>query len=163
MNLIIGGSGFVGTYLINILNKNQVVNLDKNKSFFHNELSVIGDIRQKNQIIFPKNTSCVVLLAAEHRDDVSPSSLYYDVNVKGTQNVLEKMDELNIKHLIFTSSVAVYGINKDYPDETSNIDPFNHYGKSKWEAEKIIKQWYENDPNEKSITIIRPTVIFWRI
>ena len=34
MNLIIGGSGFVGTYLINILNKNQVVNLDKTKVFF---------------------------------------------------------------------------------------------------------------------------------
>ena len=84
-------------------------------------------------------------MLVEHRDDVSPSSLYYDVNVKGTQNVLEKMDELNIKHLIFTSSVAVYGINKDYPDETSNIDPFNHYGKVNGRLKKIIKQWYENN------------------
>ena len=66
-------------------------NLDKNPSFFHNELSVIGDIRKSEEIIFPKNTNCVILLAAEHKDDVSPTSLYYDVNVKGTKNVLKKI------------------------------------------------------------------------
>ena len=43
------------------------------------------DIRNKNQIKMSKGTSSVVLLAAEHRDDVTPSSLYYDVNVQGTK------------------------------------------------------------------------------
>ena len=42
--------------------------------------------------------------SSEHRDDVSPTSLYYDVNVQGTLNILEKMDEFSIKNLIFTSS-----------------------------------------------------------
>ena len=42
----------------------------------------------------------MVLLAAEHRDDVSPISLYYDVNVLGTQNVLDSMDNYNVKNLI---------------------------------------------------------------
>jgi len=37
---------------------------------------------------------------------------------------------------------------------------YNHYGKSKLEAEKIIKEWYDKDPKGKSVTIIRPTVIF---
>ena len=70
------------------------------------------------------------------------------------------MDELGIKNLVFTSSVAIYGLNKHNPNETHSEGPFNHYGKSKWEAEKVIKDWYEKDPNGKSITIIRPTVIF---
>ena len=70
------------------------------------------------------------------------------------------MDRVNCKHLIFTSSVAVYGLNKNCPDENHPMDPFNHYGKSKWEAEKLIKSWFENDPEGKSVTIIRPTVIF---
>jgi nucleoside-diphosphate-sugar epimerase len=99
-------------------------------------------------------------LAAEHRDDVSPISLYYDVNVEGTKNVLKAMDLAGVKNLIFTSSVAVYGLNKIKPDEDHAEDPFNHYGKSKWEAELVIKEWYENDSTNKSVTIIRPTVIF---
>ena len=100
------------------------------------------------------------MLAAEHRDDVSPISLYYDVNVRGTKNVLDAMDKANVKNIIFTSSVAVYGLNKISPNENHSIDPFNHYGKSKWQAEIIIKNWYEKDPIGKSVTILRPTVIF---
>ncbi len=70
------------------------------------------------------------------------------------------MDRVGCKHLIFTSSVAVYGLNKVNPDENHPVDPFNHYGKSKWEAEKVIKAWYDKEPESKSVTIIRPTVIF---
>ena len=105
-------------------------------------------------------TNVVILLAAEHRDNISPVSRYYETNVQGTQNVLDEMDNVGCKHLIFTSSVAVYGLNKDNPDENHPVDPFNHYGKSKWEAEKMIKAWYDKDPIRKSVTIIRPTVIF---
>ena len=138
---VIGGSGFVGSFLIE-------------------EISIIGNILNKNDLNFERNTSTVVLLAAEHRDDVSPTSLYYDVNEQGTKNVLDAMDKSNIKNLIFTSSVAIYGLNKSNPNESNPEDPFNHYGKSKWKAEQVIKKWYLNNPEEKSITIIRPTVIF---
>jgi nucleoside-diphosphate-sugar epimerase len=70
------------------------------------------------------------------------------------------MDEAGVKHLIFTSSVAIYGLDKENPDENHPEDPFNHYGKSKWQAEQVIKEWYYKDPKGKSFTIIRPTVIF---
>ena len=70
------------------------------------------------------------------------------------------MDDLGIKNLIFTSSVAVYGLNKVNPDENHPKSPFNHYGKSKWKAEQAIKDWYDKDSEGKSVTIIRPTVIF---
>ena len=70
------------------------------------------------------------------------------------------MDEYGIKNLVFRSSVAIYGLNKTNPDEVNQVDPFNHYGKSKWEAELVIKEWYEKNPEGKSVTIIRPTVIF---
>jgi len=160
MILIIGGSGFVGSFLINELQDRNTINLDKNTSPFYSNNTIIGDIRKSNEIQIPKSTDTVVLLAAEHRDDISPSSLYYDVNVQGTKNVLQAMDKANVKHLIFTSSVAVYGLNKVDPDENHPQDPFNHYGKSKGEAELAIREWYDNNPKGKSITIIRPTVIF---
>jgi nucleoside-diphosphate-sugar epimerase len=155
---LIGGSGFVGTRLIDLLGKSNCINLDKNPSNTYPEISNIRDIRTINHIDFFCNY--VILLAAEHRDDIHPTSLYYDVNVEGTKNVLRIMDEKGIKNLIFTSSVAVYGLNKKNPEEGHQIDPFNHYGKSKWEAEQVIREWYKKDPKGKSVTIIRPTVIF---
>ena len=101
---IIGGSGFVGSFLINeILKNNSVSNLDKNQSPFFSDLTIIGNILNKEDLKFDSKINSVVLLAAEHRDNVSPISLYYDVNVKGTKNVLEAMDIAGIKNLIFTS------------------------------------------------------------
>ncbi len=156
----IGGSGFVGSFLIKELKNYKVKNIDKNPSPFFNNITVNGDIRNLDEIKIPKGTKSVTLLAAEHRDDVSPTSLYYDVNVQGTKNVLQVMDNVGVKNLIFTSSVAIYGLNKTNPAENHQEDPFNHYGKSKWQAEMVIKEWYESNPEGKSITIIRPTVIF---
>jgi nucleoside-diphosphate-sugar epimerase len=161
MNILtIGGSGFVGSFLIKSIENYKVQNLDKNPSPFYQNITTIGDIRNLDEIKISKNTDCIVLLAAEHRDDVSPTSLYYDVNVQGTKNVLQAMDNAGVKNIIFTSSVAIYGLNKANPVENHPKDPFNHYGKSKWQAEQVIKKWYENDPNNKSVTILRPTVIF---
>jgi nucleoside-diphosphate-sugar epimerase len=158
--LIIGGSGFVGSFLIKELQDKIVENLDKNPSPFFDNITINCDIRNLNKIKISKDVKCVVLLAAEHRDDVSPTSLYYDVNVQGTKNVLQAMDNAGVKNIIFTSSVAIYGLNKTNPNENHPEDPFNHYGKSKWQAEQVINEWYNNDSGGKSITIIRPTVIF---
>ena len=157
---IVGGSGFVGSFLIKELYNHSISNLDKNPSPFYNEITTIGDIRHLNQIHIPVGTTFLILLAAEHRDDVSPISTYYDVNVKGTKNVLDAMDKAGVKNIVFTSSVAIYGLNKKKPNENHSEDPFNHYGKSKWEAELVIKDWFEKDPANKSVTILRPTVIF---
>ena len=157
---IIGGSGFVGTNLTKILENQEVLIIDKRKPRNSHVKSIMYDIRNSLQSLDFENSNTLVLLAAEHRDDVHPISLYYDVNVKGTKNVLDKMDDVGIKNLIFTSSVAVYGLNKENPMEFHAVDPFNHYGKSKLQAEKVIRDWYEKDPKGKSVTIIRPTVIF---
>lgn len=155
MNIIVGGSGFVGSRLQSALEECRVID----KVLKQGEGYVDITIPMSLKTLFGRLDS-VILLAAEHRDDVSPVSKYYDTNVKGTQNVLDEMDLVGCKHLIFTSSVAVYGLNKVNPDEKHSVDPFNHYGKSKWEAEKVIKAWFDKDPEGKSVTIIRPTVIF---
>lgn len=161
---IIGGSGFVGTRLIELLRRQQhsVVNIDKQTSHFHNDITHIGDVRDTDRLTaqLAGGFDAVVLLAAEHRDDVSPTSLYYEVNVQGARNVLAAMDANGIRRIVFTSSVAVYGLNKRNPDEQHPADPFNHYGKSKWQAEEVLRTWYEVDPQQRNLDILRPTVIF---
>lgn len=162
--VLIGGSGFVGTRLLGLLNETlenySLRNIDKQQSHFFPKLTEIGDVRDvqmlKDRL---KNVDVVVLLAAEHRDDVSPTSLYYDVNVGGMRNVLEAMHVNGIKRIVFTSSVAIYGLNKHNPSETHPADPFNHYGKSKWQAEEVLQSWYKEHP-DWNINILRPTVIF---
>lgn len=160
--LFIGASGFVGTRLIEITRADfNVTNLDKQQSHFHPDITVSGDVRNQAQLDSAMaGFDTVVLLAAEHRDDVSPTSLYYDVNVQGTRNVVSAMEKNDVKNIIFTSSVAVYGLNKVNPNESHPHDPFNHYGKSKWQAEEVLREWYAKAQGERSLTIIRPTVIF---
>ncbi|MHA0995027.1 NAD-dependent epimerase/dehydratase family protein [Enterobacter ludwigii] len=160
--LFIGASGFVGTRLIEISKAEfDVTNFDKQQSHFNQDITISGDVRNQEQLDQAlAGFDTVVLLAAEHRDDVSPTSLYYDVNVQGTRNVLAAMEKNNVKNIIFTSSVAVYGLNKVNPDEYHPHDPFNHYGKSKWQAEEVLREWFNKAPEERSLTIIRPTVIF---
>jgi nucleoside-diphosphate-sugar epimerase len=158
---VIGGSGFVGSRLLKDLETENCYNIDKNPSPFFPEITRIKNICDKDlEDSLDGDTEKLVLLAAEHRDDVSPTSLYYEVNVEGTKNVLATMDHLGIQHIVFTSSVAVYGLNKENPDEDHPADPFNHYGKSKWQAEEALRKWYHQDPDHRTLTILRPTVIF---
>ena len=160
---VIGGSGFVGTRLIDILisaGQYNLLNIDKNVSEKFPDISVIGNVMDKDTLVSQlQGTDVVVLLAAEHRDDVAPVSLYYDVNVKGMRNTLEAMEANNVKRIIFTSSVAIYGLDKNNPDESFPADPFNHYGKSKWDAEQLLQEWYKKH-EDWNVNIIRPTVIF---
>jgi nucleoside-diphosphate-sugar epimerase len=131
-----------------------------NNSSFYLETTAIANILDKTELTrLLKGTDAVVLLAAEHRDDVSPISLYYDVNVGGMKNTLEAMEANGVKKIIFTSSVAIYGLNKNNPDEEHFADPFNHYGKSKWQAERVLQEWYQNHL-DWNINILRPAVIF---
>ena len=161
--VLIGASGFVGTRLLDLLNGSteyELKNIDLLPSHFFNEITEIGDVRDVEQMKQKLNgADVVVLLAAQHRDDVTPTSLYYDTNVGGMKSTLEAMEYNGIKRLVFFSSVAVYGLNKQNPNEDHQKDPFNHYGKSKWEAEQVVQEWYKTH-NDWNIDIIRPTVIF---
>lgn len=160
---LIGASGFVGTRLLDLLHNNpnyQLKNIDLQPSHFFNDLTVIGDVR--DQDCMDKEVAgadLVILLAAQHRDDVFPTSLYYDTNVGGMEKTLKAMEKNECKRIIFFSSVAVYGLNKSNPDENYPKDPFNHYGKSKWQAEQVLQDWYRTHP-DWNINVIRPTVIF---
>jgi nucleoside-diphosphate-sugar epimerase len=159
---VIGGSGFVGTRLISLLQSgNTVLNLDKAPSAVHGVLTQVGDVREPESFTSQlAGQNAVILLAAEHRDDVSPTSLYYDVNVEGMRNVLEAMDAQGVKDIVFTSSVAIYGMNQPTPPtEASPEAPFNHYGKSKWQAEQVLQEWIAKGEGRNAL-VIRPTVIF---
>lgn len=160
---IIGGSGFIGTRIIDYLKDvdgYEFSIVDLKRSHFFGQLTTIGDVRNQVQMDQAlRGTDMVILLAAQHRDDVTPVSLYYETNVGGMRVTLKAMERNGVKRLLFMSSVAVYGIDKDSPDEGAPKDPFNHYGKSKWQAEQILQEWHTMHA-DWNINVIRPTVTF---
>ena len=102
----------------------------------------------------------IVNLAAEHRDDVLPLSLYDEVNVNGARNICLVAREKKVNLIVFTSTVAVYGFAPLGTDELGRINPFNDYGRTKYEAEQIYKEWQAEAPSERTLVVIRPTVVF---
>lgn len=161
---IIGGSGFIGTRLIGrLINKGrtEIKIIDKELSRAFPELVTLSDVRSVAQLrISIVDESVIVNLAAEHRDDVRPLSLYDEVNVGGAKNICTVAREKNVKKIVFTSTVAVYGFAPIGTDESGKIAPFNDYGRTKFEAEQIFKAWQAEATTERTLVIIRPTVVF---
>ena len=66
---LIGGSGFVGTRLIDLLRHDyQLRNIDKRQSHFFQDITVIGDVRDKDKVVeLLEGTDVVVYTANYHR------------------------------------------------------------------------------------------------
>lgn len=162
MIMVTGGSGFIGTRLVTeLLNEGHRVRIyDKKRSVKYPDLSIVEDIRDFKKLNESMaGVDAVYHLAAEHRDDVHPASLYYDVNVGGAENVVAGAANNKIDKIIFTSSVAVYGLNFNNVTEKSTTEPLNDYGRSKLESEKVFVGWVEKS-ERNFLVIVRPTVIF---
>ena len=161
---VIGGSGFIGTRLCARFlstGEHDFHIIDKVRSLSYGDLTRIADVRSLDALrtAMPEG-AMIVNLAAEHRDDVSPRSLYDEVNVQGARNICTVAREKQVRCIVFTSSVAVYGFAPLGTDESGKINPFNDYGRTKYEAEQVFKAWQTEAPTERTLVIIRPTVVF---
>jgi nucleoside-diphosphate-sugar epimerase len=160
--VIIGGSGFIGTRLISTLleSGHEVVNLDLQPSAAHPDLTVLGDVRVQADVVSAvRGSDVIVNLAAEHRDDVRPASRYDEVNVGGARVVVAAAEEAGVERIVFTSSVAVYGLGVTRPTEQAPTRPFNDYGRTKLEAEAVLRAWAAASPT-RTLLVVRPCVVF---
>ena len=82
------------------------------------------------------------------------------MNVRGAKNVCDAATKFGIDTIIFTSSVAVYGFTEANTDENGDINYFNDYGRTKFLAEEIYNEWLQEDAKNRTLIIIRPTVVF---
>lgn len=158
---IIGAAGFVGSRLTHRLAEKNIsfIQYDSNIDNYENDITFL-DIEKPNSLDKLKNTDTIINLAAIHRDDVSPISRYDDVNVQGSKNICDIARKFGIKQIVFTSSVAIYGFAPSDTDETGKPNYFNDYGRTKYLAEAVYKKWQAEDPKNRTLVIIRPTVIF---
>jgi nucleoside-diphosphate-sugar epimerase len=160
--LITGGSGFIGTRIVSDLLEmgHQVAIYDIVRSVAYPDLCIQADVRDgKALCAAAAGHDVIVHLAAEHHDDVQPVSLYEEVNVGGAENVVAAARQVGCRHIIFTSSVAVYPLNFPRPTEDTPPRPFNAYGESKLRAEQVLREWQAGTPGA-TLVIARLCVVF---
>ena len=159
---VIGGSGFIGSSLLNRLagkqKKFQSFDLITSSAFPENTHLV--DVRNADFLRERLYVGTVVNLAAVHRDDVLAPEEYYSTNVEGARSLCEACDARGVSKIVFTSSVAVYGFARAGTGEDGKINPFNEYGRTKALAEDVYREWRDKDPENRSLIIVRPTVVF---
>jgi len=165
--IIFGGSGFIGSHLVRELKLRGFSDItiadivEPKGDMFVGTRFVNCDVRQQILPDIILGPSVVVNLAAVHRTPGHPDHEYFDTNVKGATNITRFCEETGSTTLWFTSSIAVYGPTEEPKSEQSELTPNSAYGKSKYEAEEIQRNWQKKGDGRKLI-IVRPAVIFGR-
>jgi UDP-glucose 4-epimerase len=148
--LITGGAGYVGSHALRELLDRGVkcVVLD-NLSRGHRELvgdtelvvGNIGDRKLVRRIFSDFDIDSVMHFAAFAYvgESVQAPALYYENNVAATLALLQTMVEARIKHFVFSSTCATYGVPTTVPiPEDHPRNPVNPYGASKLMVERIL-------------------------
>ncbi len=149
--LVTGGAGYIGSHTVKKLGESgfDVVTLDDLSKGFR-EAVLYGDFYQGDvadsdlvtNIIKTHSIDSVIHFAALTivPESVEKPLLYYASNTCKTRCLLETCQSNGIKHFIFSSTAAVYGIpDSGECDEQAQLAPINPYGMSKLMSENMLR------------------------
>ena len=175
---VIGGTGFIGAFFSRFLieekgyEKVYVLDVvspeDVSCKYRRKLLDDLGekiqfqhcDVRSEITWSPSEEIELVANFAAIHREPGHQDYEYFETNICGARNVCNWVEVLQCHNLIFTSSIAPYGGGDDELSEASLPVPVTAYGASKLVAEEIHRGWFERQPNNRSLIICRPGVVF---
>ncbi len=152
--LLTGSTGFLGTIIMKEYSYLNIKGLSRNKSDFNVNLDNLVPIfeEQFDTVIHCAGKAHVVPL---RKNEILE---FYKTNLNGTKNLLKGLEKFTPKKFVFISSVSVYGLTSgEYINETHPLQADDPYGKSKIEAEKVVKRWC--DEHNVICTILRLPLI----
>ncbi|HFD12064.1 MAG TPA: UDP-glucose 4-epimerase GalE [Crenotrichaceae bacterium] len=149
--LVTGGAGYIGSHVVKQLGLagEQVVVLDNLSTGFADSvlfgeliIGETGDQALVSKILEQHNIESVLHFAAHTivPESVSDPLKYYGNNTANTRNLLQCCQQADVKHFIFSSTAAVYGIpEQPLITETTPVNPINPYGTSKLMSEWMLR------------------------
>ncbi len=154
--LITGGTGFIGSRLalkckelghqVTVYGRTNTQAEERNRREIeeHGITVFDGSVTDKSSIENAVQGVDVVyhLAAAQHEANIS-DQVFHDVNVTGTENVLQACTEAGVKRYVHGSTIGVYGNMEGVIDEQTLCNPDNIYGRTKLEGEKKVLAYKE--------------------
>ena len=156
--LVTGGAGYIGSHIVEQLVKKSFL-----KIFIVDDLSTghkrliskkanfikanINKTQLIKKIILKNKIDTIIHLAAKTivTESEKKPKLYYNVNVLGTRSLLNAAKNSSVKNFLFSSTAAVYGSKIRYVNENSRTLPDSVYGKTKLQAENLVKKEFKKN------------------
>ncbi|MGL5624879.1 NAD-dependent epimerase/dehydratase family protein [Cetobacterium sp.] len=148
--MITGASGFIGS---NFIKK------------YENEYNIVPVclIKNKPEDLDYTGVDAILHLAAlVHQMKGAPEEKYFEVNTELTRRLATTAKNKGVKHFVFYSTVAVWGMHGYFEHEKvitlkTLLNPLTPYAKSKLNAEEILNELKGND---FKISILRPPIVY---
>ncbi|NCR09960.1 MAG: NAD-dependent epimerase/dehydratase family protein [Microcystis aeruginosa LG13-11] len=168
--LVTGATGFIGSYLLQILSQHKFhITAAVRKNLSHSlskpiRIVKVGNIDEKtNWQEALQGIDIVIHLAARahiiNETIPNPEAEFIKVNTQGTANLVKQSIQAGVKHFIFISSIGAMTTQSDrILTENSPCHPDSPYGRSKLQAEQALIELAKD--SNMTWTILRPTLVY---
>ena len=157
ISLVTGGCGFIGSHIVDkLIDMGHHVRViddlsaNENEKFYYSDSDNVTyfklDISKDNCFHCFKDVNYVFHLAARSRiqPTIKSPGLCFEVNVIGTQRVLEWSKINSVKRVIYSGTSSLYGKQNSIPfNPNMPADCLNPYSMSKWMGEQVCKLYFQ--------------------
>src|ERR687891_1388373 len=170
--VITGGSGYIGTRLTELLSARdeteRILNLDVRAPAtpWPKTEYVQGDVRNRAAMreLLERERPDALIHLAFLLNPIRDEARMYDIDVNGTQAVLEAASAAGVGQVLVTSSASAYGAFPDNPVPITEDWPVRgvaafEYARDKTESDRLCQLWAPEHP-ERAMTIVRPCIVF---